>query len=284
MVDLESIFQFAAALLLLLFVLPAPLLAQRSATGRSYFGFDKNDYPGDDLLTALRQSFSYTGYWLNNPPGEAGNSWTGKRGLLRARGFGFLILFNGRMDAQLAGKDAAGLGRADAAAAIAAAAKEGFPRSAILFLDQEEGGRLLAEQSAYLFAWVDGIRKSQYKPGVYVSGIEVGTGADRISTAEDILRHRSTPPIALWVANDQCPPSPGCVIPKTPLSPAGSGVSQARIWQYALSPRRPQFARQCAATYASDGNCYAAGSSAERQIFSRSERLHFSRPFGRPLD
>ena len=246
---MRAVIQFAAGFLLL-------LLCSWPAAGQSYLGFDKNDYPGDDLLAALRQSFSYVGYWLNNPPSDASDSWRGKRAILREHGFGFLILFNGRMDAQLAGKDAAALGRADAAAAISAANKEGFPRRAILFLDQEEGGMLLPEQSAYLFAWVDEIRKSQYRPGVYASGIEVGAGKDRISTAEDILRHRSGSPVALWVANDQCPPSPGCMLAKRPLSPAGSGTPQALVWQYALSPRRP-FARQCGATYASDGNCYA---------------------------
>ena len=252
---------------LLLFSWPTPALAKGPAPIKSYLGFDKNVYPGDDLLAALRRSFSYTGYWLNNPPGGVSNSWKGKRAVLRDHDFGFLILFNGRMDAQLAGKDAAALGRADAAAAISAAINEGFPRHAILFIDQEEGGRLLPEQSAYLFAWVDGIRKSQYRPGVYASGIEVGAGADKISTAEDILRHRSNAPVTLWVANDQCPPSPGCAISTQPLSPAASGTPQALVWQYALSPRRPQFARQCAATYAPDSNCYAAGMARSARSF-----------------
>ena len=79
-------------------------------TPKSHFGFDKNDYPGDALLPALRRSFSYTGYWLNNPPGENSNSWTGKRATLKANGFGFMILYNGRLDAELKGKDAAALG------------------------------------------------------------------------------------------------------------------------------------------------------------------------------
>lgn len=36
---------------------------------RVYLGFDKNDYPGDSPLGALRESFQYTSYWLNNPQG-----------------------------------------------------------------------------------------------------------------------------------------------------------------------------------------------------------------------
>ncbi len=50
------------------------LLVLQSSTGAaqsSYLGFDRNAYPGDANLKALHQTFSYTGYWLNNPPGES---------------------------------------------------------------------------------------------------------------------------------------------------------------------------------------------------------------------
>jgi Domain of unknown function (DUF1906) len=228
----------------------------RGQAPQRYFGFDKDVYPGDALLPALRRSFAYTGYWLNTPPQENSNSWAGKRGTLKANGFGFLILFNGRVDAELKGKDVAALGRADAAAAIGAAKREGFPSGAILFVDQEEGGRLLPEQSVYLFAWVKAVRQSQYRPGVYCSGIMVPDGSARINTAEDILSHDRE--IALWVANDQCPPAPGCVIDDRSVRVASSGIPQALVWQYAQSPRRP-FAQACKATYAADNNCYPPG-------------------------
>ena len=187
-----------------------PASGQTSKAGRTYFGFDRNEYPGDNLLPALRRSFSYTGYWLNNPPEASSNGWAGKRAILKAGGFGFIILYNGRLDAQLTGKDPAALGRSDAATAISAAKREGFAPGAILFLDQEEGGRLLPEQSAYLFAWVEAVRASQYKPGVYCSGILVPDGSSTISTARDILSHVGKRPLALWVANDACPPAPEC--------------------------------------------------------------------------
>ena len=44
---------------------PAP-----SASASTYLGFDRNDYPGDENLKLLRQTFSYAGFWLNHPPGE----------------------------------------------------------------------------------------------------------------------------------------------------------------------------------------------------------------------
>ncbi len=231
-----------------------PALGQTS--GKTYFGFDRNEYPGDNLLPALHRSFAYAGYWLNNPPGDKSDNWIGKRAILKANGFGFMILFNGRLDAQLTGKDAAALGRSDAANAIFAAKREGFAPGVILFLDQEEGGRLLPEQSAYLFAWIDTIRASQYKPGVYCSGILVPDGSSTISTARDILSHEGDPPPALWVWNDACPPAPGCVLPKKPLAAAASGAKDALVWQFAKSPRSRD-ARQCRAGYAADNNCYA---------------------------
>src|ERR1051326_1273877 len=77
--------------------LPSISIAQanRAPQKSAYFGFDRNEYPGDTSLKTLRQSFSFVGYWLNNPPGENKNTWAGKRKTLKAAGFGFLVVFNG---------------------------------------------------------------------------------------------------------------------------------------------------------------------------------------------
>jgi hypothetical protein len=64
--------------------------ASAQAQTGSYLGFDRNTYPGDANLKALHQTFSYTGYWLNNPPGERTNTWTGHRAAVESAGFGFL--------------------------------------------------------------------------------------------------------------------------------------------------------------------------------------------------
>ena len=217
------------------------------------------------MLPGLRRSFSFAGYWLNPPPGDRDNSWAGKRESVRAAGFGFLMLFNGRLDKELVGKDAAALGRADGDAAAAAARREGFAAGAIVFLDQEEGGRLLPEQNFYLFAWVDALRASGFRPGVYCSGIPVAEGSAKITTAGLIVAR--DPDVALWVVNDVSPPAPGCVLPRTRLSPAASGIEHALVWQYARSPRT-DFARASAKTYAADGNCYAAGTFVDLNVSS----------------
>ena len=226
-----------------------------------YLGFDRNDYPGDLNLKILRQTFSYSGYWLNNPPGAKTNSWTGKRRILQAAGFGFLVLFNGRTYAEIkSAGDAAKLGNSDAAAAVAAARAEGFPSQTIMFLDQEQGGRLLPEQRAYLHAWVDGVSAAQFAAGVYCSGIAAkeGSGAS-IVTAEDIQKNAGGRKIKYWVVNDACPPSPGCTVSREHLSAQSSGISFAEVWQFSQSPKRSDFARGCPANYNKDGNCYPPG-------------------------
>ena len=76
-------------------------LAQAQSGSTTYLGFDRNEYPGDATLKTLRQTFSYSGYWLNNPPGESSNSWAGHRTAVESAGFGFLVLFNGRLYAEL---------------------------------------------------------------------------------------------------------------------------------------------------------------------------------------
>jgi Rv2525c-like, glycoside hydrolase-like domain len=257
------------ALLVLASACVLPAQQPRSYPSHAFPGFDRNDYPGDAALPALRKSFRYTGYWLNPPPGETANSWSGKRALLKQYGFGFLVLFNGRLDAQLKGRDAASIGAADGHSAVQIAAHEGFPPHVLIFLDQEEGGRLLPEQAAYLFAWIDAIRAAGDRPGVYCSGIAT---PNSISTAEDIAaretarqqssqKDKNAERLTLWIANDQCPPSPGCNLTPPPVSAAFTSFTApfASIWQYAQSPRRPQFSAACPANQAPDGNCYTPG-------------------------
>lgn len=225
-----------------------------AAAQQHYLGFDRNAYPGDALLPALHQQFAYTGFWLNPPPDMATNPWAGKRRTLRDAGFGFLILFNGRLDRALRRGHPAALGTADGLQAAASARREGFPRHALIFLDLEEGGRMLPEQLAYIGAWLAAVRAAGFETGIYCSGIDVPEGSQSISTARDLAAH--FPHTALWVANDQCPPSSGCVA--RPAAPSASGTPAALVWQFAQSPRRAQYTAACAATYAPDGNCYGA--------------------------
>ncbi len=244
---------------------PAP----PGSAGAPYLGFDRNDYPGDAALRTLRQHFSFVGYWITNPPGENQNSWVGKRSVLLAQGFGFLVLANGRLDAEILRQQRshhvspAALGRQDALAAVASATREYFPSGTILFLDQEEGGRLLPEQAAYFLGWTETVAGTSFRPGAYLSGQPVDEGGGHtITTAQDIQQRiaasqkqaRPLPPVAFFVYQDACPPSNGCTLNPPPV--AASGTPDTDVWQYAQSPRRPEVTRACAKTYAADGNCY----------------------------
>jgi hypothetical protein len=230
------------------------------AQSGAYLGFDRNDYPGDANLKILRLTFSYAGYWLNNPPGESADSWSGHRDAVESAGFGFLVLFNGRLYAELKTvANAARVGQADAQAAAPAARREGFPARAVIFLDQEQGGRMLPEQKAYIFAWVDGVVAAGFRAGIYCSGIASADDGN-VVTAEDIRQSAGGHEIVYWAINDACPPAPGCAFPARPPSPAQSGVRFAEVWQFAQSPRRKDVAGRCG-NYSRDGNCYPPGAS-----------------------
>jgi Domain of unknown function (DUF1906) len=233
-------------------------------SARSYLGFDRNIYPGDDAMKLLGKDFVFTSYWLSPPPGEKTNTWAGKREFLRSQGFGFLVLYRGRDSRELKNEaDAKSKGARDAEEGIAAAKAEHFSPGTILFLDIEEGGRLPETYHAYLATWSEKLTHAGYRPGVYCSGIPVKEGPGvSITTADDIQRHTASRELAIWAFNDVCPPSPGCAFPQSPPAPAHSGISYAAVWQFAQSPRRKERTAHCPAKYSADGNCYAPSDTA----------------------
>ena len=259
-----------SALVLVLLAAAVALCAQ-PARERSYLGFDRNIYPGDEALPILRKTFSFASYWLSPPPGETTNTWSGKRDILKKNDFGFVVLFRGRADEDLKSvEDAADKGGADAAATVGAAQREGFASQTIIYLDIEEGGRLSPKYHKYFSRWLWHVTPS-FRGGFYCSAIPVNEGAGKTITAcEDIsngLSSRSRE-FSLWAYNDVCPPAPGCAFPENPPPPATAGrkfcVNCIDIWQFAQSPRRKEFTAHCPPGYAKDNNCYAPGDSAHR--------------------
>ena len=237
------------------------LVDMRAQAQHTYIGMDRNDYPGDanmasaqevrvHRILAERSSRRQSQHVAGQAQNDAGI------------GYGFLLLFNGREYAQLkASGNAARVGTNDAVAAVRSAQQEGFPHGAIIFLDQEQGGRMLPEQRAYIHAWVDGVTRGGYRAGVYCSGIPFRESATvSVVTANDIRDHSGGRQIHFFVSNDQCPPSAGCVFPQTAAIPGDSGVQFADAWQFAQSPRRPAMTAACRQSYAQDGNCYSAAS------------------------
>ena len=135
------------------------------------------------------------------------------------------------------------LGKSDAQAAIAAARREGFPAGTIIFLDQEEGGRMLPEQKAYIYAWVDGVTAAGFRAGIYCSGIAAKEdGGVTVVTADDIRQNAGGRKIVYWVANDACPPSPGCAFPQARQS-VPIAASTSRRYGNSRSLRSGQMSR-----------------------------------------
>ena len=251
---------FTAAILVALTASARPPHSPKNAA-RTYLGFDRNIYPGDEALPILRKTFSFASYWLSPPPGEKTNTWQGKRELIRSQGFGFVVLYRGPESRELKNEAAAKeKGTQDAKNAAAAAKAEGFAANTIIFLDIEEGGRLSANYHAYLRAWSEELTRAGFHPGVYCSAMPVKEDARiTITTADDIHNDAATRGVTIWAYNDSCPPSPGCAFPQDPSPPSSSGVSYAAVWQFAQSPSRKEFTAHCPATYHKDGNCYAPG-------------------------
>jgi hypothetical protein len=243
---------------------PSRAQAEKAPSPQTYLGFDANDYPGGDALPGLRRTFTFSGYWLNAPPGAKTNSWTGKRAELLKNGFGFLLLFNGRIAQELQPPvDAGELGARDAEAAVAAAQREGFSagNGIVIFLDIEEGGRMYPVQIKYIQGWSGRVASGGFRAGVYCSGVKVKEGRGQTITTADDIQERA-PVAAYFIYNDACPPSPGCAYLKNPPPPSQSGYPGARVWQFAQSPRRRNLTGPCSATYNSDGNCYPPASTA----------------------
>ena len=218
-------------------LLLAPYRARRQSA--AYLGFDRNDYPGDANLAALRKTFAFTGYWLSNPPGESSNSWHGKREPLQRAGFGFLLLFNGRDYAELKSAPESGSHPTAQARRCSAATAEGFPRGSVIFLDQEQGGRMLPEQKQYVFAWADAVAAPASAPESIAPALRSPNQAEASSARRSDLhdspqgqrarllgRQRRLSALARLRLSQPAPP------------PEASGAPFAEVWQFAQSPLR----------------------------------------------
>ena len=244
--------------------LPPRSKAAPPTTALQPIGFDSNDYPGDDALPILRRHFAFAGYWLTNPPGERTTPGSANATPSSAT----TSASSSSPTAKPTPKSPAPNATAphpprsahnDAATAIAAAQREHFPAHTILFLDQEEGGRLNANQSTYLLAWTEAVAHANYLPGVYASGQPVddapGKTITTIQNIRELVAAQHLHEIAFWVYQDACPPANGCTLTPPPIT--ASGTPDVIAWQYAQSPRRKEITAACAKTYAPDNNCYA---------------------------
>lgn len=180
--------------------------------------------------------------------------------------FGFLVLFNGRVDQRDPPLPAQrhrsrSIGKKGRCSRNLRRTARTLSRRYDPLSRSGRGRPSPPEQSGYLLAWTEAIAASIYKSGVYLSGQPVNDSPGKTITTADDLRQqiatRHLHPVTLFVYQDACPPSNGCTATPPPISAAG--ISGIAAWQYAQSPRRPEITRACAKTYAADNNCYAPG-------------------------
>jgi len=104
----------------------------------SYYGFDKSDYPGDDVMQAwwTNSPFYFVGFYLAPAPHHTGTGWMNKRATLKSQGWGFLPIYSGRQisDSNLTEQQ----GRTDAQNAATLARNAGFSYNTVIYLDIEQ--------------------------------------------------------------------------------------------------------------------------------------------------
>jgi len=230
---------------------PAPIAD--AVTGGKVMGFDTFAYPGDATMRAWMKTpgapYKWVGFYLPSPC-HKDDSWTGKRAVLDSMGWGFAVVYVGqqtwgknpkplpaaRIAALLragttcnAGMMTAERGAADAVDAANKAAKEGFAKGTVVFLDIERMETVPAAMRTYYKAWTDGmLADGRYLPGAYVHEHNAQLVHDDI-TAEYAARGVTAEP-RFWIAGTK-----GYDDGKAPQD---VGFAFAGIWQGVINTAR----------------------------------------------
>jgi hypothetical protein len=194
-----------------------------------HLGFDRLEYPGDAVMTALRTQgkVSFTAFYLAPAPSQSNTSWMAHVTGLIAAGWGLAPVYVGQQAAGGPGAHTltAAQGTTDAANACALAVKAGLPAGRVVYLDIEVGGTLSTAHLAYVTAWVTAMRAAAYAPGIYASTSR---------TAAQVVAAVGALPTWVFHPRDN---KAVVVDPATEVAPdpATSGFAGATIWQYRMS-------------------------------------------------
>ncbi len=206
----------------------AGLPAKDDATdGKTFYGLDVSQYPGDDLMQAWWNSspFYYTGFYLGPTWEHPDTSWMDKRQVLVDQGWGFMPIYVG-LQAGSSNLNAAA-GTSDADDAINLAASAGFPGQTTIFLDVETSVPLAGDYLAYINAWVKEV-ESKNAPGN--PGYQAGIYCYIDNAAQ--IRNALSRDVDIWVASWLAHGTAYSLSRSTALDPADSGVSFAKEWQF----------------------------------------------------
>jgi hypothetical protein len=188
-----------------------------------FLGFDRSEYPGDNLMQRLRAEaqIDFTGFYLAPAPSHGNKGWMDKRAFLLGLGLGFAPIYVGQQQSPPGSLIlTAAQGIIDGRNATQLAATAGFPGGSVLYLDVETGPPAHPPFFVYYKAWVQSVIDNGYKAGVYCSHhLAVGfIGAD----------NRAVP----WVF--QLAAIGGNFTPPLPRpDPSHSSFGAARVLQYA---------------------------------------------------
>jgi hypothetical protein len=216
-------------------------------------GFDTNTYPGDATMEAWIKTpgapYKWVGFYLPSPCHKDA-SWSGKRAALDSLGWGFAVVYVGqqtwgrnptplsssRIAALLragktcnAGMLTAERGAADAADAANKAAREGFGKGTVVFLDIERMETVPAAMRNYYKAWTAGLlTDGRYLPGAYVHEHNAQLVHDDIQAVYDSKGVTAEP--RFWIAGTK-----GFDEGKAPQD---VGFAFAGIWQGVINTAR----------------------------------------------
>jgi uncharacterized protein YraI len=192
----------------------APAGSSTSGNGASFYGMDLAAYPGDDVMQTWWNDspFYYTGFYLGPAPYHPDTSFMDKRQVLVDQGWGLLPIYLGRQ------ADSWNLdqGVADGDDAVNLTVSAGFPQDTVIFLDIETSSPLTDSFLSYVTDWVNEVQSKGYKAGIYCY---VGNASQIGDALPDDVQFW----VAYYNGGDLTSPIP---------SPADSGVSFARDWQF----------------------------------------------------
>ena len=248
--------------LFLFFLVSLSAAQTTSSSAASFLGFDRNDYPGDQNLPALRQTFSFAGYPRLNDSSrrkfkqlerQAANSqlcWIRIPGAVQWQALCRSEIRFPNDGARDIRRDSRGRRRPSRRISRATLLSSSIRSRADACYPSRKPTSMPGSM---------GHRCRVSAPGIYCSGIAAKKTTGDIVTADDIRQNAALARhCVLRYRRRNVPPHRDARFVKPP-NPVESGVSFADVWQFARSPRREVFHGEMSATYLADGNCYPPG-------------------------
>ena len=192
-------------------------------------GLDLSAFPGLDTMAWLKgeTGAGWTGFYLGPAPSHPETDWMGERAALIEQGWGLAPIFVGQ---QLGGPGShfvsAEQGNLDGDHAATLMAAAGFPEHSCCFLDLEDGPPFVEPRVSYVRYWAGALAQGGYSPGIYCSHL-IAEAVLGLFESESVQAPRIWTYKVATTARHPVGPLP---LP-TP-EPAGSGVSQASMWQH----------------------------------------------------